>query len=188
MSTAFFIIQFFYWLSLSAWLGAVAFIAMAIPVIFRTVRENDPTLPTVLSVNLDGAHASLLATTIIVNLLATLVRVELACAGVLLLTILGQWATLGSSHLPISVVRTCLFALAVAGALYDWRLVSPRIAKYRSEYIENADDPELAKAAREQFERHYRESLTVLLLLLIVLSLLVLFSGMISNAQTFEIR
>ena len=48
--------QFLYWLALSAWLGGTAFIMIIVPVVFRTVREYDPTLPTVLSVNLDGAH------------------------------------------------------------------------------------------------------------------------------------
>lgn len=187
MAALFPIIQLFYWLALSTWLGGVAFTAFAIPVISRTVRENDPTLPTVLSVNLDGAHASLLATTIVVNLLATLVRVELACAGVLLMTIGGQWAVLGADRFSISMVRTCLFIAATVALLYDWRLVTPRVGRFRKEYIDRADEPEAAKAAREQFERHYRESLTLLMIQLVLLSGLVLFSTMISTAQTFAV-
>jgi hypothetical protein len=189
MATLFLIIQLFYWLSLSTWLGSVAFIAISIPVITRTIRENDPTLPTVLSVNLDGAHSSLLTTTVVVNLLSVLVRIELACLSILLLTLAGQWAALGSDRMIITVIRSCLLAAAGGVAAYDWRAVSPRVARYRKEYIDRADEPEAAKAARDQFERHYRESLTLLMLQAFILSGLVLFSTMISMpAQTFTVR
>ena len=42
-----------YWVALATWFGSAAFVAVAAPIIFRVIRESDPTLPGVLSVNLD---------------------------------------------------------------------------------------------------------------------------------------
>src|SRR3954454_21167129 len=55
------IVQIVYWLALATWFGGVLFVAISAPVILRTVRENNPILPHVLSVNLEGQHATLLA-------------------------------------------------------------------------------------------------------------------------------
>ncbi len=52
------LIQIVFWLALSTWFGAVLFIAVAAPIIFRTVRESNPVLPMVLSVNLEGPPRS----------------------------------------------------------------------------------------------------------------------------------
>ena len=172
--------QFFYWLALSAWLGGTAFIMIIVPVVFRTVREYDPTLPTVLSVNLDGAHASLLATTIVVNLFAMLVRVELAAAAIMLATLAGQWAWLGTAQVSLSIIRTLLFCGAVAVLLYEWRVVLPRVQQYRKEYIDKADEPEPALAARQQFEANYRENITLLIIRLVFILALVPLSTLVS--------
>src|SRR4051794_12991628 len=88
------LVQTIYWLALATWFGGVLFIALAAPIIFRTVRDNNPILPTVLSVNLEGQHGTLLAGSIVANLLAALQRIELACAGGLFVAILGQWLVL----------------------------------------------------------------------------------------------
>src|SRR3954468_22902191 len=90
-SDLFQLVQIAYWLALATWFGGVLFIAMAAPVIFRTVRENDPTLPMVLAVNLEGQHSSVRAGTIVSNLIAQLIRVELACAGGLAIALAAQW-------------------------------------------------------------------------------------------------
>src|SRR5580704_19328585 len=55
------LVQVVYWLALSTWFGGVLFIAAAAPVIIKTVKDADPLLPTVLSVNLEGQHGTLLA-------------------------------------------------------------------------------------------------------------------------------
>ena len=85
-------VQIVYWLSLSTWFGGVLFIAVAAPVIFRTVRENNPILPGVLSVNLDNQHGTLLAGSIVANLLQILVRVQglRTAGGGVFLGLLGQ--------------------------------------------------------------------------------------------------
>jgi hypothetical protein len=68
------LVQILYWLALSTWFGGVLFVALSAPVIFRTVREQNPLLPTVLSVNLEGQHGTLLAGSIVGNLLTMLLR------------------------------------------------------------------------------------------------------------------
>src|SRR5690349_16620971 len=111
-------IQIAYWLALATWFGAVLFIAVSWPVIYSTVREADPVLPTVLSVNLEGQHGSLLAGTIVANLIARLTRIQLICAGVLLIAIAVQlgarWQDWASG-----IPRLILFLAAVGLVAYD---------------------------------------------------------------------
>src|SRR6266446_2922425 len=82
--------QIVYWLALSTWFGTVLFIPLAAPVILRTVQENNPILTNVLSVNLEGQHGTLLAGTIVANLIQRLLAVELICGGALLLMLIVQ--------------------------------------------------------------------------------------------------
>lgn len=178
-------VQILYWLALSTWFGGVLFVAIAAPIIFRTVRESDPTLPTVLSVNLEGQHGTLLAGSIVANLLAVLVRIELACAAAMGVAIVVQWFLVEHTGAPLvsSVLRTALYLAAVAIAVYDWRVLSPRIWRYRDQYIENADNPEVANPAKEQFDRYHRESVTLLTVSLFLLLGIVLFSAGITPAS-----
>lgn len=175
-------VQIVYWLALSTWFGGVLFIALSAPVIFRTVRESDPTLPTVLSVNLEGQHSTLLGGTIVSNLLAMLLRIELACAAVLLITIIAQWAMHVQDWLT-ALIRTCLFIAAVVLLVYDWQFVWPRIMQHRQEYIDHADEPEVANPARAMFNRYQRESLIVLMSIVAMLLGVIVFSTSISHAR-----
>jgi hypothetical protein len=180
------LVQTIYWLALATWFGGVLFIALAAPIIFRTVRDNNPILPTVLSVNLEGQHGTLLAGSIVANLLAALQRIELACAGGLFVAILGQWLVLrptGGRELLFAILRTALYLAAVAIVVYDWRFVWPRISEHRREYIEHADEPDVANAAKDQFDRYHRESVTLLSVVLFLLLGMVLFSARISAAR-----
>ena len=183
-------VQILYWLALSTWFGGVLFIAVAAPIIFRTVRESDPLLPTVLSVNLEGQHGTLLAGSIVANLLGTLIRVELACAAVLLVAILGQWfmIPLNFQSVVFAILRSALFAAAVAVVVYDWRVVWPKVWKYRQEYIDHADEPEVANPAKDQFDRYHKESVTLLTIVLFLLLGIVLFSAAItpSAGRSFQ--
>src|SRR3954466_11015576 len=88
------LVQTVYWLALSTWFGGVLFVAVAAQVIFRTVRENDPLLPTVLSVNLEGQHGTLLAGSIVAHLLKLLVKVQLGCAAAVGLALAAQWVVI----------------------------------------------------------------------------------------------
>jgi hypothetical protein len=172
-------VQIAYWLALSTWFGCVLFLAIAAPIIFRTVREADPTLPKVLSVNLEGQHGTLLAGTIVGNLLDMLSRVQMICAAVLLLAIIGQWffVSLAGPGIILPILRAALYLAAVALVIYDWRVVWPRIQKYRNEYIDHADEPEIANPAKEEFDRYHAESVMILRNVLFLLLGIILFSG-----------
>ena len=140
------LVQLLYWLALSTWFGGVLFIAIAAPIIFRTIRENDPTLPTVLSVNLEGQHSTLLGGAIMSNLIAVLVKVEAVCAAVLLVAIAIQWG-IHVQDWPIALIRTACYVAACMLVFYDWRFVWPRIKEHRQKYIDHADEPEIANPA-----------------------------------------
>lgn len=177
------IVQIVYWLALATWFGGVLFVAMSAPVIFRIIRENQPVLPTVLSVNLENQHATLLAGSIVAELLSMLRRMEFTCAIALMIAIVGQWL-IDPQHILTSAVRSALYLAAVGFAFYDWRFVAPRIREYRAEYIEHADEPEVANPAKEQFDRYHREGVTVLSVILFLLLGMVLFSADISRGTS----
>ena len=175
-------IQVAYWLALSTWFGGVLFIAIAAPIIFRTIREADPTLPKVLSVNLEGQHGTLLAGTIVGNLLTVLSKIELACAGVMLLAIIGQWVYVDRSGIEIvaPILRSAMYAAAVGLLIYDWRIVWPRIQLFRQQYIDHADEPDIANPARDQFDRYQNEEMRLLFFQIILLSLMMIFSAVVT--------
>ena len=176
-------VQVLYWLSLATWFGGVLFVAVAAPVIFRTINEADPTLPRVLSVNLDKQHSTLLAGSIVANLLNILVRVQLICAAALCATMIVQWIYLdytSRTHLFAAILRGAMFVAAVGFAVYDWLVVWPRVTRFRQEYIDHADEPNIANPAKENFDRYQDESVTVLRNILFLLLGIILFSGDIS--------
>ena len=183
------LVQILYWLALSTRFAGVLFVAVAAPIIFRTVREANPVLPGVLSVNLEGQHGTLLAGSIVGNLLGTLVRVEVVCAGVLLIAMIAQLflMDLDGSNLLLAVVRGALYVAAVVLAVYDWRAVWPKVWRYRQEYIDHADEPEVANPAKDQFDRYHGESVRILSFILALLLGIILFSGNIrlTTATTF---
>jgi len=175
-------VQIVYWLALSTWFGAVLFIAIAAPIIFRTIRESDPTLPMVLSVNLEGQHSTLLGGSIMSNLIAMLVRVEGVCAAVLAVAIAIQWG-MHAQDWPLALIRTALFLAAGMLVLYDWRFVWPRIKEHRQKYIDHADDPDVANPARDQFDRYQRESMLLLMGVVAMLLGMIVFSTTISQVR-----
>jgi hypothetical protein len=179
MDLTFDLVQMVYWLLLSAWFGLVLFAAMATPVIFQTVRDADPTLPTVLSVNLDSQHAALLGMSIVGNVLAKLAYVQVVCAGGLLVAIVGQWFTADRSgpQLLLAVLRAALYVAAAGLLAYGWRVVWPRAARQRQEYVDNADNPEVAETVRTQLAKTQREGEIVQLAIATLLSALILFSA-----------
>jgi hypothetical protein len=178
-------VQIVYWLGLATWFGGVLFIALSAPVIFSTVRASNPILPTVLSVNLENQHATLLANAIVSSLIERLIWVELVCAGALFVALIGHWVLLPmtSNQLVPTIIRSALYAAAVAMTVYKWRVLWPRVERHREHYIAHADEPEVANAARDEFERHHRETVTVLSIQLALLLGMVLFSANISGAR-----
>jgi hypothetical protein len=184
MSELFPVVQIGYWLALSTWFGGVLFVAIAAPIIFKTVHEADPILPKVLSVNLEGQHSTLLAGSIVANLLVALTKLELACGGVVLVTTAIQLARQWQPWTP-ALIRAALFLAAVVLTIYDWRFVWPQIEKHRQAYIDNADNPDIANPAREQFDKYHTESVTILKIVLALLLGIIVFSANISAARAW---
>jgi hypothetical protein len=178
------VIQIIYWLALSTWFGGVLFVAVVAPIIFRTVEENHPVLPHVLSVNLEGQHSTLLGGAIVGQILQALGRIELTCSAVMLLTLIAQCFIIDLTNrwnFIAALLRISLYLLATTLVIYDWRVLGPRIWKYRQEFIDHADEPETANPAKEQFDRYHHESVTLLSILLLCLLGIVVFSAGISE-------
>jgi hypothetical protein len=177
------LVQIVYWLALATWFGGVLFVAMAVPAVFRTVGESNPVLPHVLSVNLEGQHGTLLAGSIIGAMVARLARVQLICGAALLLTLIAHFflADLTGANRTAAVIRMALFFAAAAISLYDAWVVWPQAWRHRQEFIDNADEPDVANPARDLFDRGQRRSAALLTAVLFLLLGMILFSGNISR-------
>src|SRR3954471_6408146 len=187
---SFIVVQIVFWIALSTWFGAVLFVVLAPPIIQRTVRESNPLLPTVLSVNLEGQHGTLLAGSIVGDLITPLIRIELICCGLLALALIGQWIVLQPQGmgLLLPILRTAMFLVAAVFLIYDWRVVWPRMLKYRQEYLDHADEPEVANPALDLFDKYQAESLTILRNILCLLIGMILFSAFVSRTVLLPTR
>jgi hypothetical protein len=190
-------VQTFYWLALATWFGIVLSIALAAPVILRTVENEKPILTSVLSVNLEGQHGTLLAGTIVASLIQRALFIELICAGVLLLMLIAQPFVIDlsrdpnnplSSNTAAAVVRSVLFLGSVLILLYDWRVLWPRIAASRGQYIDHADEPEIANPALDELNQHQRLSLNLLMITAALLLGMILFSSSISPPGSTSVQ
>jgi hypothetical protein len=175
------LVQTLYWLSLAIWFGGTLFLGISWPVIFNVLREEDPTLPRVLSVNVDHDHAGLLSGTLVGALIRHFGRIQLICAGVLLASLVAQWFVVTKDHYGMlaGVARCTLFVGAAGLLIADRFSVWPRVWAAREAFIENADDPEIANPIRERFNQLQLLSIRYLLLQLTLLSLMIVFSVMI---------
>src|ERR1041384_3565608 len=156
-------VQIIYWLALSTWFGGALFVAIAAQSIFHTVRQNNPILPNVLSVNLNEQHGTLLAGSIVGDLLNRLTIVEFICGGAVLVTLIIQPFIIDMTyHNALAAVLRCgLFLLAMVLVLYHWIFLWPRILRFRQEYIDHADEPEIANPAKEPFDREHQRSVLI---------------------------
>ena len=173
------LVQILYWLALATWFGGVLFIAVAAPIIFKSVRELNPILPNVLSVNLQGQHGELLAGTVVGNLLARLAQAELVCAAVLLVILIIQPFIIDTrdTNLTAAILRTVMFVVAAALVLVDRFTLWPKIWKARQEYLDHADEPEIANPAKDRFDEEQRRSVMLMQAVLFLLLGMILFSG-----------
>lgn len=179
------LVQAAYWLALSIWFGGTVFSALAASSVFRVMREQQPVLPQVLAVNLEGQHGTLLGSTLMADLLRSLGRVFLACAAVVVVCLGLHFAVadIRGENLTAALVRIAL-ATAAAGTLaYDRFSLLPSLAKHRQTYLDHADEPELANPAKDAFDREQQRSLTVLMITVSLLAGLVLFSAPITPAS-----
>jgi hypothetical protein len=171
------IVQILYWLALSTWFGGVLFVAITAPLILKTVRESNPILTNVLSVNLEGQHATLLGGSIVGRIMSILTRIELACAGALGVAIVGQAVLLEGRTVVMTVLRAALYLAAVGVLVYDWRVVWPAMWRFRQQYIDHADEPDVANPALDQLNRYQSESATILFIRVALLVGMILFSA-----------
>ena len=173
------LVQALYWLSLATWFGAVLFSAIAPPILLRVIREADPTLPRVLSVNLDHQHSTLLAGMVVSEVIHVLFRVEAICAAVLLPTLIAQWFVIDRSgpNIVMPIVVSALYIIGITILIYGWRIVWPKVIAHRQKYIENADDPDVANAELDAFDRYSTELSSVVRNLLFALMGMILFSA-----------
>jgi hypothetical protein len=180
------LVQILYWLALATWFGGVLFVAIAAPVILRTVREANPVLPDVLSVNLEAQHGTLLASSIVGNVLARLGPLQIICAAALLLATAAHFflANIEGANRTAAIIRTALIIVAAALAALDAWVVWPQIWRQRQQYIEHADEPEVANPALDEFDRGQRRSLVLLMSVLFLLVGIILFSGNITPRRT----
>ena len=180
------LVQVAYWLALATWFGSVLFVAIAAPVVFRTIRDSNPVLPHVLSVNLEGQHGTLLAGEIVGNILARLARLQLVCAGALLLALVAQFflADLSGANQSAAIIRTALYLAAAGLALYDAYGLWPQVWKHRQEFIDHADEPEVANPAKDKFVAGQRRSLGLLMAVQFLLLGVILFSGNITPRRS----
>jgi len=181
------LVQIVYWIALSTWFGGVLFIAVAAQVVLRTVAENKPILPHVLSVNLEGQHGTLLGGTIVAHLISALSHIELICAAILLLALSAQWFVIDVGtqwNRDCAIFRSALFVIATVIVIYDSWVLSPKIWKLREKFIENADEPEKANPTLEEFNRYQHQNVILLFTLTFVLLGIVLFSGGITPPQS----
>jgi hypothetical protein len=86
-------------------------------------------------------------------------------------------------NIILPLARSAMYVAAVIFLLYDWRFVWPRIWKFRQQYIDNADDPEVANPALDQFDRYQTLSLSILRNVLFLLLGIILFSANIRPAM-----
>ncbi len=109
---AFQIVEITYWLALAAWFGGVFFVMLAARVVFRTMEQAKPILPNVLAVNLENEHGTVLAGTVMGNLLAMLGIVQNICAGVLVVMMIIQFflIDLSAKNLTAMYVRVCCYS------------------------------------------------------------------------------
>jgi hypothetical protein len=185
------IVQIVYWLALATWFGGVLFVTISAPVILNTLRDSKLILPTVLSVNLENQHATLLGGSIVANLVERLTRVQIPCAAALLLTLVAQWALIPMSpgNLVAALLRSALFLTAVALMLYHAYGLWPRMMARRQTFLDHADEPEVANAAKDEFDRLQRESVTLLMVQVAMLLGMILFSaGIPVNTGTLTAR
>jgi hypothetical protein len=176
-----------YWLTLSTWFAAALASAVVPPVILRVIREADPTLPRVLSVNLDRQHAVLLGGTVISEIVVLMFRIEAVCALVFLPVLAAEWFLTFRSltYLVQPIIVTAIYVAAVAFLLYGWRFVWPKAVQHRAKYIEVADDPDQANAELDLFNRYNQEVDRVVRNMVFVVMGLVLFSASIMRQPVF---
>lgn len=175
-------VQAAFWLALSTWFGGTLFITLAASAIFRTLKDQNPILPQVLAVNLEGQHGTLLGSNIMSALFASLAKIQLLCAIVTLLALASHFFLTDTTgqNLYAAILRLTLALLAIGTTAYDRFIIHPRLTKHRQDYLDHADEPDLANPAKEAFDKDQQATLTTLLILTSLLAGLIFFAAPIT--------
>lgn len=178
------LIDAIYWLSLATWFGCVLSCAVVPPIVLRVVREADPTLPRVLSVNLDKQHSVLLAGDVVGAVLSTLFRLQGVCCVAFLPVLVVKWFTvdLSGQRVATPILLSSLYVLAAAFMFYGWRVVWPKVLTHRRTYLDNADNPDVANAELDLFDRYSGELNSIVRNLLFALIGMLIFSAALRPA------
>ena len=83
-------VQILYWLVLSGWFGALLFIVVAAPVIFRVVRKLEVRSGLYADPSLDDDQTSIVAGEIVGTMLARLAQIQMLCGIILLPLMIAQ--------------------------------------------------------------------------------------------------
>jgi len=131
------------------------------------------------------SSGTLLSGSIVANLLQRLTSIELICAAALGAASLGQifLVDLTSSNRVAMIMRVTMLLIAAAIVVYHWRVVWPKIEIFRKQYIDHADEPEVANPAKDQFDNEQKQSVTLMMIVLFLLLGIILFSGNIMPAK-----
>lgn len=147
------------------------------------MRDQDPTLPKVLSVNIDGDHGALLSIHLFTKLSRLMTALGIVCATMVAFGLAGQIAfgeRVGPRFIEW-IVRTGLFLASVGVVVYDRLAVTPKLSSAIASYIDQADDPEATRENREKVIRNYHEATAVLGALTCTLGGIILFSSNIAQ-------
>lgn len=170
------VVQILYWLVLSIWVGSAIFLVLAAPVVFRVVRHHNVRLPDISAAALRDDHPTLLAGDIVAALLGRLAQVQLVCLCAMLpLLIVSALFSSGTLQWVTLAEKSALYLLTAGLVLYDRQKRFPATLKARQQYIEHADEPEVAQPAKANFDvlhhagtRAYQMIVFLLLLLVLV--------------------
>ena len=81
------------------------------------------------------------------------------------------------------VVRTSLWVAALGLLVYDWRVAWPRMWRDRQEYIDHADEPDVANPALDRLNGGQSEAAMLLMFRVALLLGLILFSANVRPAM-----
>ncbi|GIW75743.1 MAG: hypothetical protein KatS3mg104_0806 [Phycisphaerae bacterium] len=108
-----------YWLALAGWFACVLSSAIIPPVVFRVIQEADPTLPRVLSVNLNNQHSTLLAGDVVRGILSVFFGLQIVCCATFLPALISKWFLIDLSGQRIVFPDYDFSPVPVCNRFYD---------------------------------------------------------------------
>lgn len=152
-----------YWLFLGVWIGAMVMLAVGAGITFKTVRDYQPTLHKAPYDDpaLADRAAAILAGGIVGNTLKGLAVIQMACAAVVVVSIIAQ-CTLFARRLRggatgwLNIARVALVVLPVAVLAADRLVVTPRVWELRQTMYDPSRTVETRAAAKAEFDRYHK--------------------------------